>query len=609
MGWRTPLAALAPLAVTVAACFAPVPVPPPSEHQPLRRSDVGGILGDLADMRGLRADRNVTVDLVPRTRIVAERAARYQESAGAGARYEAFLAGFDFIPPSAERSGMTAYHESVVATVGAFYDRSQNRVFAPDDVPTTKLDQDELRGILAHELHHALQAQHFPPPPLDDADAARAYRALIEGDAEAAAMAYLSKERGVPVRRSILHLRYRIEAPPRVDPTLSVDRRATWDRAPALPKTLLDFPYREGAAFVADLYRTGGFALVDRAYKTPPVSSEQILHPQKYLDGELPRPIRDLDAPAGLTITTNEVLGEIGVRVFLEPCLGTAAAIRASEGWAGDRAFVLDKTDRFVIAWTSAWDTEADAAEVEDALTRLTRCLRANDASGKSIGVAYSVRREGAVVAFVRGGEAADRAALLPALLGLPGAVPPAAPVVSARVPELRPPPKREQGTVAAGAFRSDWLGIWGPLPEGFTGQIGKKRGELTVRDPSGYGVGTLSLSGRLQTPDRMDKNLNEVERDLATLLGNAELQISRLGDDEIDTKIGPAYERSWLIKQTGAKQRLVVIPICGGAGGLVVDYSYGSGRTKRALEEWVASLQWLSPQARPPVCDYLEPR
>ncbi len=566
------------------------------------------MLKGVADMRGLVVKRGVTVDFVPGEMILAELRARHERDVEASARYESFLAGFDLIRPSSE--GPRVDRGAVGnAAADAFYDRKQNRVFAPNHPPTTEIEQNKLRSILAHELYHALQAQHFPAPQITDGDAGIAYSSLVEGDAELAALAFRSKEEGVPVKRSILHRRYQLDNPPPINPRLSAEHRTDWSRAPTLTKTLLFFPYREGTAFVADLYRTGGFALVDRAYAKPPVTSEHILHPQKYLDGELPREIRDIEVP-GFSVNATSRLGEIGVRVFLEPCLGNVAAARAAAGWNGDRGFVLKSSDKFVMAWISAWDTEEDAAEAEDGLSRLTRCLTPNDAGGGTIGVAFSVQRQGTLVAFVRGAEAADRSTIAARLFPLVEAAPPRDPLMLARVPELSPPPPRKDGHISGERFRSDWLGIWGPLPRGFTGTTDTDRGELSVRDPAGYGAGTLSLTGRMQTPDRMGQNLNEVEGDLATLFfAKRELELSRLGDDEIDTRLGPGLERTWLIKKHGAKQRLVVIPICGGTGGIVIDYGYGSGAAKKALEEWVESFEWLPTAARAPVCEWLDPR
>jgi hypothetical protein len=600
-----------PLAAAIAggACYSAVPVPPPAEHRAPARQDVSTVLSGVADMRGLVVKRGVTVDFVPGEMILSEIRARHSRDVEAGARYESFLAGFDLIRPTNEgtRVDRGAVHD---ATTAAFYDRKQNRVFAPTDMPTTAIEQDQLRHILAHELYHALQEQHFLDPQITDADAGMAYSALVEGDAELAALAFGSKEHGVPVKRSILHRRYQLDKPKPIDPRLSAEQRADWSRAPTLTKTLTFFPYREGTAFVADLYRTGGFALVDRAYAKPPVSTEHILHPQKYLDGELPRRIRDIEAPAGYSVGTTTRLGEIGVRVFLEPCLGNPAAVRAAAGWNGDRAFVLQSSDKFVMAWVSAWDTEQDAAEIEDGLSRMTRCLTQNDAGGRTIGVAFSVQRQGAVVAFVRGTEAAERSAIATRLFPLVEAALPPDPLTTARVPELRPPPAPKQGLISGEKFRSDWLGLWGPLPAGFTGWTDTDRGELSVRDSAGYGAGTLSLTGRMQTPDRVGQNLNEVEGDLATLFFNTrELELSRLGDDEIATGLGPGHERTWLIKKHGAKQRLVVIPICGGTGGIVIDYGYGSAAAKKALEGWVKAFQWLPNAGRPPVCEWLDPR
>ncbi|NUO47617.1 MAG: hypothetical protein HOV80_02045 [Polyangiaceae bacterium] len=599
-----------PLAAAImGGCYSSVPVPPPAEHRAPVRGDVSTIFGVVADMRGLPIKRNVTVDFVPSDVIRRERAARETRSTTATARYDSFLAGFDLIAPSTEQSRI-GRPSLPSALVSGFYDRNQNRVFAPSDLPTTHADQAELRGILAHELFHALQAQHFPSPQIVDSDASMAYRALVEGDAEIAELAFQSKEHGVPVRRSILHRRYELDTPRRVDPILTAEQRDDWSRAPLISKELAYFPYRHGTAFVADLYRTGGFALVNQAYLKPPLTTEQILHPQKYIDGELPRGMSDLQAPTGWAVTTTETLGEVGVRVFLEPCLGSAAAMRAAAGWNGDRAFIMHSNDKFVMAWVSAWDTEQDAAEVEDGLSRLTRCLKPNDAGGRTIGVAFSVQRQGSVVSFVRGGEAADRSGLSSRLFSLVEAAPAPQPLTTARVPELTPPPRPKPGTVSGGSFRSDWLGLWGPLPPGFTGSIDTDRGELAVHDPRGYGAGVLSFTGRMQTPDRVGQNLNEVEGDLATLFFNKrELELARLGDDEIETGLGRGHERTWLIKNHGGKQRLVVIPICGGTGGIVIDYGYGTGTTKAALEAWVEELRWLPNAGRPPVCEYLDPR
>jgi hypothetical protein len=89
---------------------------------------------------------------------------------------------------------------------------------------------------------------------------------------------------------------------------------AQWESLPLVSETLRLFPYRDGLAFVVDLYRAGGFALVDQAYARPPQTTEHILHPEKYLADERPRAIAELEAPAGWKVEGKHTLGELRTR-------------------------------------------------------------------------------------------------------------------------------------------------------------------------------------------------------------------------------------------------------------------------------------------------------
>ena len=44
------------------------------------------------------------------------------------------------------------------------------------------------------------------------------------------------------------------------------------------------FPYFQGMVFCAKLANAGGWAAIDEVYRNPPLSTEQILHPEKYRD-------------------------------------------------------------------------------------------------------------------------------------------------------------------------------------------------------------------------------------------------------------------------------------------------------------------------------------
>ena len=83
----------------------------------------------------------------------------------------------------------------------------------------------------------------------------------------------------------------------------------------------------------------------NEVFKDPPISTQQILHPDLYLANKKPAsietPALDQAGPA-----TNNVAGEFGVTQLLEPLLGTERAETAAAGWNGDRIAVADSQRR-----------------------------------------------------------------------------------------------------------------------------------------------------------------------------------------------------------------------------------------------------------------------
>jgi hypothetical protein len=189
----------------------------------------------------------------------------------------------------------------------------------------------------------------------DDLDACLARRALIAGDAALAAEQW---QRTFGADRSIL------PASPVVCDARPEPAAAT---AAGLPQ-LLSFPTEAGLAFVRARYLAGGWAAVDAVYADPPHSTEQILHPERYLQDAPRSPdLNDLSPSLGAGWITKDtgVLGEwrtlLALRAHLEPDdAGTAAA-----GWGGDRYAILAGPSPGSAAWLllTRWDTVRDAHE------------------------------------------------------------------------------------------------------------------------------------------------------------------------------------------------------------------------------------------------------
>ena len=248
--------------------------------------------------------------------------------------------------------------------VGAFYDEKNSHLVVFSDRPSSSgLDT----MIVAHELTHALDDQYFPLKQLgidlkEDDDRARAALSLIEGNATLvmsqvylqhagrAGLASALKDFGVMFRQNA----------------------ERFNQAPPFVQQSLVFPYLQGQQFVLALMARGGMDAVNDAYRRPPVSTTQILHPEKYFDRHLPQEIKlpnFSDQPHWKCLASNG-LGEFGIQVLLALHLDAATAQQAAAGWDGDRYAVYEVApDQLAMIWVSSWETDADAREFSEAIT------------------------------------------------------------------------------------------------------------------------------------------------------------------------------------------------------------------------------------------------
>jgi len=281
--------------------------------------------------------------------------------------------------------------------VAGYYDPKEQQFHLADWI-----DVDGQKPIIAHELTHALQDQHFnlrrfEKWPKGDSDAELATHALIEGDATLAMTFYVSSN---PVR-ALTFLKSFMAAD-----TSSQEL----EKAPrALRETLL-FPYQEGLTWARALYQNGGWSAVSRAFKTLPQSSEQILHPPKYFIHEAPvkvsLPDLRLSLGRGWRRIDADVNGEWSFYLILDEFLKSPSTSRqAAAGWAGDRyATYENTTGQSTYVSVSAWDTEKDAREFFDAYVKRTTLRYADARVISQRATAWSARTsEGDVAIELRG--------------------------------------------------------------------------------------------------------------------------------------------------------------------------------------------------------------
>jgi hypothetical protein len=370
---------LALLAATVAALFAlalaehetssAVPdraTPAPSQLDPERLLELG-VESTPSTARGVEDIRRLEFRRVPRPEISdTERLRRLTERQLAKPAVErqlkvgeAELRLLGLLDP-ADSLGEVAGDVSALAL--AYYDPRRDELFLVGDAVPAGPELAEF--VLAHELTHALEDQRFGLPlstGLSD-DRTLAETALIEGTASVVMERY--------AQRFLDPLALAAEA-------ASLDSGASGD-LPRFAEAEVTFSYLDGARFVEDLITLGtGWTLVDYAYqRRMPATTEQILHPEKYVDDERPIRVAPPHSPGpGWRALDTGTLGEFGTREVLaegEPGLG---ADLGADGWGGDRYRLFARagapaacagdcrsTHALGIAWRS--DDEANAREL-----------------------------------------------------------------------------------------------------------------------------------------------------------------------------------------------------------------------------------------------------
>ena len=245
-----------------------------------------------------------------------------------------------------------------------YYDPKQQTFFIADWLP--QLVQ---KPVMAHELVHALQDQHYNLQKnfdlvKDQADLSLARKALVEGDAMAVMLLYLLEPLGLTMA-DLPDMGTLLQG----STALLGDQFQVYTRAPLILRQQLLFPYVHGLAFVKAALTHGGWPGLQRVYQHPPVSTQQIMHPEKYLaePAVLPSEVT-LHVPEGALRTPwqklkRDVLGEFFLSVILQQFLPEEEARQSAAGWRGDRYELFEQQDsgRLLLVCVTAWDTPAEA--------------------------------------------------------------------------------------------------------------------------------------------------------------------------------------------------------------------------------------------------------
>ena len=326
------------------------------------------VVSQVPPIRELEPERDVPYELITREQFRADLQDILAEEMDPErlAAEERLLKRLGLLPPEMDLAA--ALDELYGSQVAAFY-RSDTRTFyvIGRDQPFGAFD----RMIVAHEYTHALQDQHFDLEgtritDLSEGDAALAQLAVIEGDATLLMVQWATQNLSLGELFEML------------SQSLSPTDQQILENMPPILRRQLEFPYSDGFTFVSEIWEEGGWQAVDAALGEPPPSTEQIMHVDKFRNGEQPISVQLADLSgalgAGWGLGYEQTFGELISHVWVaggeegpSTLPGLPPALRhaeVAEGWGGDRLQMYEGADGgWAIVWESAWDSQADADE------------------------------------------------------------------------------------------------------------------------------------------------------------------------------------------------------------------------------------------------------
>lgn len=332
----------------------------------LSGNEAGEVKARVQKIRGLKLTRDVPVSYLS----VAETEARFrtefakqtsQENIDIGLAEGKMIA---LYPPdlTIDRNSMA----DMALELAGFYDTHRKDIVIIDRpikvaIPeryrdaVTVYKKLETAGVMGHELTHALQDQHFNIGATEDkykgdTDRQLAFKAIVEGDATLSGFSVVT---GRVDDRTIDFFDRNLQD---IVP-IFMGRLEGKPRAMTYP---LIFQYTEGARFVAEAYHRKKWDGVNALFTGPPLSTQQIMHPELYFDTPTPAKTVKLTGYEKVLHDWKKVdedtLGELMLKIMLERTMGEQTPyVEAATKWTGDRIVALQKGKSLTVLWMLAF--------------------------------------------------------------------------------------------------------------------------------------------------------------------------------------------------------------------------------------------------------------
>lgn len=364
---RKRLAGPAVLLLALIASFVAVAVPPqisPEQEKELF-ARIDEMLAGVSEITALKVNRPVPRAVISREKIREYIEQRMKEAITPEEMraQEIVLKKFGLVPEDFDlKSEMV---ELLTEQAAAFYDFKEKKLYLASWTPSAMQDM-----ALVHELAHALADQHFKLEKFieksgEDDDASLARGAVVEGQASWVMTEYAARQMGQSLKNSPQLAQFTIQASGDAAKQFPV-----FGGAPLYLQQTLMFPYTHGMLFQQAVFQKAGRTAFAEVFRRPPVSSQQVLHPDRYFARAAPsKPsLPSAQLPPGYKKIMESTIGELDHQILLQQYIGEEEARRLAPRWKGGRYALWEnrKDRRTVLSYAVEWETEADAARYFD---------------------------------------------------------------------------------------------------------------------------------------------------------------------------------------------------------------------------------------------------
>jgi hypothetical protein len=372
--------------------------------------EANNIAIELTKISGMKLHRPVPCDFITKQKINDFLKKRVKEVAKPEEirAEELTLKKFGLVPQDFDLAGTTI--DLMTEQAAAFYDYDKKKLFITETTPA-----DTQEPVLAHELAHAIADQNyrlgrFIKEGRKSDDGAAARLAVMEGQATWLMSEYLARKTGQTLK----------DSPGLVAMMSTMSENGTgqypvFESAPLYERVTLIFPYTKGMLFQNALFQRDGLDGFGAVFRKPPVSTQQVLHPEKYFAGvtpsDPPLPEPKLRGYKGLV---GGALGELEHGILLEQYASKERSAELAPHWKGSSFELLEnrKAGRVVLLYAVEWDSEDAARQYFTAYREIlgkkwksmTIASEEPDAlTGTGDDGRFELRRKGAVVSSVEG--------------------------------------------------------------------------------------------------------------------------------------------------------------------------------------------------------------